>query len=230
MLPVTRKALKYFMKLITPEYISCYFVAVFFQILCYITNPIVVLFCDKYGNLPKIFRLWQTYDNCLDIDWMIYEEVVPKMFRYDFNKHYRYYHEVKTNDDFVPGHVAILDDDFTFKERIQRYFCRLLWLYRNTAYGFAYRILGITYTGINQHVLENDQTKGKQIFVSFIEDPHGIDRYFSVKSAEYWTVPFTNKQFRFDIYLGWKLAGTQEYTNEKRAMIAIRINPFLSVK
>ena len=41
---------------------------------------------------------------------------------------------------------------------------------------------------------------------------------------------FINKQFRFDIYLGWKLSGTQEYTNEKRAMVAIRINPFLSVK
>lgn len=230
MLPMTRKALKYFMKLITPEYISCYFIAVFFQILCYITNPIVVLFCDKYGNLPRIFRLWQTYDNCLDVEWMISEEVVPKKFRYDFNKHYRYYSEVKTNDDFVPGHVALLDDDFTIKERVQRYFCRLLWLYRNTAYGFAYNILGITYTGADQHVLEYDSTKGKEIFVSFIEDPCGIDRYFCIKSAEYWKVPFTDKEFRFDIYLGWKLAGTQEYTNEKRAMVAIRINPFLSVK
>ena len=126
MLPVTRKALKYFMKLITPEYISCYFVAIFFQFLCYITNPIVVLFCDKYGNLPKIFRLWQTYDNCLDIDWMITEGVVPKIFRYDFKKHYKYYPEEKSNEELVPGHVAILDDDFTFKERVQRYFCRLL--------------------------------------------------------------------------------------------------------
>lgn len=230
MLPVTRKALKYFMKLITPEYISCYLVAVFFQILCYITNPIVVLFCDKYGNLPRVFRLWQTYDNCLDVEWMISEEVVPKIFRYDFNKHYRYYSEVKTNDDFVPGHVALLDDDFTIKERVQRYFCRLLWLYRNTAYGFAYNILGITYTGTDQHVLEHDSSKGKEIFVSFIEDPCGIDRYFCIKSAEYWKVPFMDKQFRFDIYIGWKLSGTQDYTNQKRAMIAIRINPFLSVK
>ena len=230
MLPVTRKALRYFMRLVTPEYIGCYLMAIFTQLICLLTNPIVVLFCDKYGNLPKIFRLWQTYDNCLDVDWMISEGVVPKVFRYDFNKHYKYYPESKTNVEMIPGHVVILGDDFTLKERVQRYFCRVLWLYRNSAYGFAYKLLGITYTGIHQHVLENDQTKGKQIFVSFIEDPHGIDRYFSVKSAEYWTVPFTNKQFRFDIYLGWKLSGTQEYTNEKRAMVAIRINPFLSVK
>ena len=161
---------------------------------------------------------------------MISEGVVPKVFRYDFNKHYKYYPESKTNDEMIPGHVVILDDDFTFKEKVQRYFCRVLWLYRNSAYGFAYKLLGITYTGIRQHVLENDQTKGKQIFVSFLEDSCGVDRYFSVKSTEYWTCPFINKRFRFDIYLGWKLSGTQEYTNEKRAMLAIRISPFLSVK
>jgi len=230
MLPVTRKALRYFMRLVTPEYIGCYLMAIFTQLLCLVTNPIVVLFCDKYGNLPKIFRLWQTYDNCLDIDWMISEGVVPKVFRYDFNKHYKYYPESKTNDEMIPGHVVILDDDFTLKEKVQRYFCRVLWLYRNSAYGFAYKLLGITYTGINQHVLENDQTKGKQIFVSFLEDTSGAGRYFSVKSTEYWTCPFIEKRFRFDIYLGWKLSGTQEYTNEKRAMLAIRISPFLSVK
>ena len=230
MLPVTRKALRYFMKLVTPEYIGCYLMAIFTQLLCLVTNPIVVLFCDKYGNLPKIFRLWQTYDNCLDVDWMISEGVVPKVFRYNFNKHYKYYPESKTNDKMIPGHVVILDDDFTLKEKVQRYFCRVLWLYRNSAYGFAYKLLGITYTGIHQHVLENDQTKGKQIFVSFLEDTSGAGRYFSVKSTEYWTCPFIEKRFRFDIYLGWKLSGTQEYTNKKRAMLAIRISPFLSVK
>ena len=230
MLPVNRKALIYFVRLVTPEYIGCYLMAIFTQLICLLTNPIVVLFCDKYGNLPKIFRLWQTYDNCLDVDWMISEGVVPKVFRYDFNKHYKYYSESKTNDEMIPGHVVILDDNFTLKERVQRYFCRVLWLYRNSAYGFAYKLLGITYTGINQHVLENDQTKGKQIFVSFLEDTSGVDRYFSVKSTEYWTCPFIEKRFRFDIYLGWKLSGTQEYTNEKCAMLAIRISPFLSIK
>ena len=230
MLPVTRKALRYFMKLVTPEYIGCYLMAIFTQLLCLVTNPIVVLFCDKYGNLPKIFRLWQTYDNCLDVDWMISEGVVPKVFRYDFNKHYKYYPESKTNDEMIPGHVIILDDDFTLKEKVQRYFCRVLWLYRNSAYGFAYKLLGITYTGIHQYVLENDQTKGKQIFVSFLEDSCGADRYFSVKSTEYWTCPIIEKRFRFGIYLGWKLSGNQEYTNDIRAMLAIRISPFLSVK
>ena len=130
-MPTTKKAFRYLAKLITVEYIGCYILGILTMVLCMLTNPIVVLFCDKYGNLPRIFRLWQTYDNCLDIDWMIYENKVPKIFQYDFNKHYKYYMESKNNDEMIPGHVVILDDNFTIKERIQRYFCRVLWLYRN---------------------------------------------------------------------------------------------------
>lgn len=42
------------------------------MVIAYLTNPIVVLFADEYGNLPKCLRFWQTYDNCLDVSWMIY--------------------------------------------------------------------------------------------------------------------------------------------------------------
>ena len=34
------------------------------MVIAYLTNPIVVLFADEYGNLPKCLRFWQTYDNC----------------------------------------------------------------------------------------------------------------------------------------------------------------------
>lgn len=226
----TRIALYFLLRLITPEYILCYFMALITMLLCYITNPIVVLFCDKYGNLPRVFRLWQTYDNCLDVDWMIYENKVPKIFHYDFNKHYKYLMEVKTEEEFIPGHVVLLDDDFTIKERIQRYFCRLLWLYRNCAYGFAYNLLGIEYIGSEQRVLINRNKNNKELYVSFLEDKNGIDRYFCVKSSENWLLPIIDKKFRFDIYMGWKLSGTSDYNKKKRAMIAVRINPFLTPK
>lgn len=229
-LPNTKMAFKYLYQLITPEFVFCYIIAVLTMILCYLTNPIVVLFCDKYGNLPKIFRRWQTYDNCLDIDWMIYENKVPKIFQYDFNKHYKYYMEVKTEQEFIPGHVVILDDDFTIKERIQRYFCRVLWLYRNCAYGFAYNLLGIEYIGSKQRVIENKKSKGKELYISFLENGIGIDRYFCIKSSENWTVPLLNIKRRFDIYLGWKMSGSQNYQVKKRAMIAVRVSPFLPPK
>lgn len=107
-----------------------------FMLIAYITNPIVVLFADEKGDLPRIFKWWQTYDNCLDIEWMISEGHVPKIFRYDFNKHYVYHLENKKNG-LIPGYVDVIDSNFTIKERIQRYFCRLAWLYRNTGYGFC---------------------------------------------------------------------------------------------
>nr|DAP90985.1 MAG TPA: Envelope protein [Caudoviricetes sp.] len=229
-MPTTKKAFRYLAKLITIEYIGCYILGILTMVLCMLTNPIVVLFCDKYGNLPRIFRLWQTYDNCLDIDWMIYENKVPKIFQYDFNKHYKYYMESKNNDEMIPGHVVILDDNFTIKERIQRYFCRVLWLYRNCAYGFAYNLLGIEFIGKQQYVLENSRGNGKELFVSYLQNPKGLKRYFSVKCKEIWVCPIIDKKFRMDIYMGWKLSGTQNYTNKKRAMLAIRISPFIRVK
>lgn len=229
-MPTTKKAFRYLAKLITIEYIGCYILGILTMVLCMLTNPIVVLFCDKYGNLPRIFRLWQTYDNCLDIDWMIYENKVPKIFQYDFNKHYKYYMESKNNDEMIPGHVVILDDNFTIKERIQRYFCRVLWLYRNCAYGFAYNLLGIEFIGKQQYVLENSRGNGKELFVSYLENPKGLKRYFSVKCKEIWVCPIIDKKFRMDIYMGWKLSGTQNYTNKKRAMLAVRISPFIRVK
>jgi hypothetical protein len=229
-MPTTKKAFRYLAKLITIEYIGCYILGILTMVLCMLTNPIVVLFCDKYGNLPRVFRLWQTYDNCLDIDWMIYENKVPKIFQYDFNKHYKYYMESKNNDEMIPGHVVILDDNFTIKERIQRYFCRVLWLYRNCAYGFAYNLLGIEFIGKQQYVLENSRGNGKELFVSYLENPKGLKRYFSVKCKEIWVCPIIDKKFRMDIYMGWKLSGTQNYTNKKRAMLAVRISPFIRVK
>lgn len=75
------------------------------MMLCYLTNWFVVLFADTKGNLPKIFKLWQTYDNCLDVAWMIYEGNVPKFARYDFNKHYLYHFENKGDGYMIPGYV-----------------------------------------------------------------------------------------------------------------------------
>ena len=79
-----------------------------FSIICYLTNWLVIFFADEYGNLPKCLRWWQTYDNCLDVDF-IAKEVVPKIFRYDFDKHYIYYPEVKDGALMITGYVKIID-------------------------------------------------------------------------------------------------------------------------
>ena len=55
---------------------------ILFNLICYITNPIVVLFADEYGELPAIFKWWANWDDGLDVEWMISEHHVCFL-RYD---------------------------------------------------------------------------------------------------------------------------------------------------
>lgn len=196
-----------------------------FSLVCYITNPIVVLFADEYGNLPKILRWWQTYDNCLDIEWMISEENVPKIFRYDFNKHYIYHPEEKSKEPIQPGYVELIDPNFTFKEKIQRYFCRLAWLYRNTGYGFSYEITGRDYKmeDVVKHIDYNESTENECHFYT-VEDGRSI---FTKTFRFYYTHPW-GKQFYARIYIGWKVTNVE--SKYGRAMTALFFSPFRMIK
>lgn len=120
-----------------------------FTIVAYITNPIVVLFANEYGELPDLFKWWANWDDGLDVDWMVYEHEVPYWAEYDFNKHYKYYNEWDAEKLIGKHHgfVKLLDPNFTIKERIQRYFCRLTWIYRNCGYGFSYYVTGVDING-----------------------------------------------------------------------------------
>lgn len=198
---------------------------IIFMIICYITNPIVVLFADEYGNLPKWLKWWQTYDNCLDIDWMIYEEVVPKIFRYDFNKHYKYHMEDKSVNPIIPGYVEIIDPEFTIIERIQRYFCRLWWLYRNTGYGFSYSVTGRRYLpDYNKAYVDYRNSREDEVHINVVFDGRSsYDRTFRIYYAKQWC-----KYFYIRIYIGWKITETEGEPN--RAMLACFFNPFRRVK
>lgn len=188
------------------------------MVLCYLTNWFVVLFADKYGNLPTIFKLWQTYDNCLDIEWMISEGHVPKLFRYDFNKHYKYHLEYKEDDILIPGYVDIIDDNFTVWELIQRYVCRCAWLYRNCSYGFAYYIFGRKVKP-QEYICELQERDFSMGYVP------GTD-IFSIKVDRKWYSNLFKKEFEFTCYIGYKCAGIQRDTNPRVCMIANRIWPF----
>lgn len=187
------------------------------MVLCYLTNWFVVLFADKYGNLPKIFKLWQTYDNCLDIAWMIYEGNVPKFARYDFNKHYLYHYENKGDGYIIPGYVDLIDENFTLKEKFQRYICRCAWLYRNCGYGFAYYIFG-KYVRYNDVKIIVDQ---KDFFFA-IDIKQNI---FCLKDDRQWC-----RYFKKSIYLGYKFAGIKNRKYPLRSMLANRTNLFRLVK
>lgn len=190
---------------------------IMFTLICYVTNPVVILFSNEHGELPYPLRWWQTYDNCIDIPHTI-NSGVPKLFRYDFDKHYKYTPEFKNKYVMKPGYVEILDPNFTVLEKIQRYICRNVWLYRNTAYGFSYEVCGRyvladkVKTYVDYNYAENDKC-----YIAVVND----NRIFLNKT---WSIFYTKKYckwFYLRIYLGWKFKGTAG-----QSMIAFHINPF----
>lgn len=185
-----------------------------FNIICYITNPIVVLFANELGELPGIFKWWAQWDNCLDIDWMVYEHHVPKFAEYDFNKHYHYIDEWDAEKIIGKHHgfVILLDDNFTIKERLQRYICRLIWMYRNCAYGFSYNVTGVKVDGADIRELKT----------------YAKDGYMFKVSDNAWVLRYNGKSFikghHWKIFLGWKMQSVK--SNEvSRCMLAFCINP-----
>ena len=81
----------------------------------YCINPILPIFADSDGNLPSWLRWFQTYDDTLD------------------GKEPR----------FIEA-TSWLRTDGVAKNFICTYILRVMWLYRNNAYGFAYSVLGGT--------------------------------------------------------------------------------------
>lgn len=206
------------------QYIFYCIAEILANIIAYLTNPIVCLFANEVGQLPKCLRFWQTHDNPLDIEWMISERIMPKIFRYEFKKHYIYHYEVKGNGYCLPGYVDLINDKFTIKERIQRYFCRLMWMYRNTAYGFSYEILSRSPYIYNIEILKSYYKNNEdQLTISHDKSTTWWNKTFKI----YFTKPWCDK-FYLRIYLGWKLTNDQltDRNSKDRSMLALFINPF----
>ena len=189
-------------------------------VLCYLTNWLVVAFSNEEGNLPGVLRYWQTWDDSLDVEWYV-KERLPKFLRYDFDKHY------KTGRMATPelsalgqdrGCVTLIDPYFTVKERIQRYFCRALWLYRNNGYGFAFYLFGRDVVGEN---VARKVKRDGEFFDVRTKDGQG---------AWGWHIewPIT-KHLATKIYIGWKI-GDNPYTGTRRAMLADRLIAFKLIR
>lgn len=190
-------------------------------IIAYLTNWLVVFFADECGQLPKCLKWWQTYDNPLDVEWMITEGKVPKFARYDFKRHYDYYYEDKGDNYMKPGYVILKDPDFTLWERFQRYVCRLYWIYRNSNYGFSYYVNGRVVDAEKQVILEDVNTENTRIFKSIVNDGDWWSRTW----CYYYEAPYC-KYFKIRVYLGWKLKSV--YRGTVRHQIALFFNPFRS--
>lgn len=180
------------------------------MIICYITNPIVVLFADKDGELHGFLRKWQTFDDSCDSEDCV-TKYVPKWIRYDFYKYYR------SEKQYDPNYGRVMKKSINIAQlslidKLKRYCCRLFWLSRNCAYGFALDWFGATINPDDVIVIDSYK-KGE------------FERNILVtRDLKYWkvynTMRILNTNYRWRIYLGWKIHNVQSvhYT-----MLAFRI-------
>lgn len=160
------------------------------MLLCYLLNPLVILFVKNDGTLPSLLRWFETQD-------------APHLF-FDGTG--------EIQSDWLDNHWLFLKKLEKYP-RLHLYLCRLLWLYRNTGYGFAYEICGVDYSpSETQFLTYSDNKQSIQI---------GINKN-SFKFTITKVYPFCSS-LSLDIYIGWKLSQTGE---KQRAMYAMNINPF----
>ena len=186
---------------------------VLFNIVAYITNPLVVLAASEYGNLPWLLTWWDNYDDCMDVEWFLKEGHVPSWAVYDYDKHYRIHDssEGLRTRGIAKSYVDILDWNFTLKERAQRYVCRLLWLYRNCAYGFSYYVTGID---VRRDDIVKIKTEEQDGYIYYVTDYAWV--YKDERPSFF--------GLRWDNFVGWKMQAVTE--DVERCMLAFRITPF----
>jgi hypothetical protein len=169
---------------------------------CYITNPIVCLFCDEEGELPEIFSYWQTWDDSCNPRFYIVEKV-PSFLRYDYDKHYEeWWGSTAALERYGRQRcfARLKDPHFTIKERIQRYICRVMWLTRNCAYGFAFFVFGKE--AKFETCVEKMKVRENGDYLRY-----GYDKGKSIFTRAWW-FKFSwhyNNHVYADVYLGWKI-------------------------
>lgn len=189
-------------------------------LICYILNPIFVLFANEVGELPKWLKFAQTWDDSCDGAFQV--SCAPKFLRYDFNSKYEEHSMLLEEYNRTKYYVTLKEGaTFTLWERIQRYFCRLAWLTRNCSYGFSFYVAGTTIKSSNISTVTNRKFDG----FAFCGD----------KGSLWLNTPFTYHDSRLEFslfgfnfyrnfYLGWKFGLTPtDDTTPTRVMIANRI-------
>lgn len=193
------------------------------SVICYLTNWFVCLFANEVGELPGVLKYWQTWDDSLDVDFYV-KEKAWKIFRYDFDS--KYISSRETTPELAEvgrdkGCVILKQGaTFSFKEKVQRYFCRVGWLTRNNAYGFAFYIFGKTVKGSDIVIVKETHDNHGDYIVAYDKSKPIITRPWIF----YLDYMFT-KHIGISIFLGWKIDYHNVTTDErKKAMIANRIS------
>lgn len=189
------------------------------MILCYLTNPFVVLFCDEDGELHGFLNLWQTHDNSCNPSDVTEHKQLPSWLCYDWKRHYEEYEDTTPELKKVGRKrwfTRCIDPNFSLKERLQRYVCRAYWLTRNCSYGWAFWFLGIT-PGVRWTIEKDD---GETNYVHEDYDAWWLDGAWKHKSTAKICTIF-GWEIHWNTFLGWKV--DENAPVDTRAMIANRI-------
>ena len=161
-----------------------------FTLLCYILNPLVVLFADKDGNLPVYLKYFGTHDNTLD------------------------------GDEGWRSKLPWLDWQ---NNKLHRYVKRVLWLYRNTGYGFSYYVSGYDLDA-STVVVSGDPTIRNRPYPAQSGWCFAYDKSKPILWRGwmlYVVYGYGSRCVR--LYLGWKFMG---FTSGRK-MLAFHFNPFM---
>ena len=155
----------------------------------YCINPILPLFADSEGNLPSWLRWFQTYDSTLDGKEPRFIEATSWL-----RQHERGVNDLNTTNTL-----------YIAKNALCTYILRVMWLYRNNAYGFAYSILGAKLP-FNTLVRKGTNTSDRSpaiegSYFTVFEDADGV-KYFQYKF-----VKDRGNGKCYEASIGWKPSG-----------------------
>ena len=193
------------------------------MLICYVTNPIVALFADKNGELKGFWHYWQTWDDSLDSKFMM-TEVIPDKYKkldYGYNDKYIFSQDKET----LKEYEAVIDKstlkdgvELTTKEKFQRYLCRVLWITRNCAYGFAYYIFSAKGNVKDiQYKTNTSDNEGNYFYLASDDSQNILIRPWTCKFYKHFIGPIYVMG-----YLGWKMPVWRN-SGKYRSMIANRI-------
>lgn len=169
--------------------------ALLITLLSYPLNPFVVPFADDDGELHGVLSYFQTWDNSLNPSDI--EKIFPDWLSGWWSAHYLEATRSLPEYNQKRWFTLCYNCNFGLVESIKRYACRVLWLTRNSAYGFMfYKPFGVMSPAkdlITDGHWTYDRNKGKW-FGAFAYK--NSDKVFSAgRFTAYW-----------NIYIGWKLA------------------------
>lgn len=181
-----------------------------FTIFCYITNPLVVLFLKKDWNLPAIFSWWQTHDSYMNGMGKLGDGINA----FD-----------ETNlgqggsEYFYKRYFNMMNGNW-----FKRYWVALLWIYRNTGYGFSFNVLGFTINKKAKIAIHNGKFDGLGCLKVYITNTNGSEAFQYYYAKKY---SIFGKEFKIRINIGYKFWENPKMN--KKYMIVSSIVPIKAV-